>query len=899
MIFGQWKRRLSVRRQADRQESDLEEEMRLHLDLRARQLAQQGMASGEAFDAARRKFGNRTILQEASRREWGWTMIDNLMEDIIHAGRMLRKTPVFTIVAVSTLALGIGMNSAVFSVVNAVMLRGLPLPESDRLVSLWEEQRADPSVLSSSGRPVGAGGSSRAAQRTTVSVANLTDYRKNTRSFEGLAGTDVTSMNLTGNGSPERITGMAVTADFFPILRVQPALGRAFLSEEDQPDHNGVVVISDELWQRRFGRDQKILGTSIHLDANPYRIIGVLPPEFQSPSQLGLPSRIEFYVPAAYSKELLSDEGRGDHEISVVGRLKPGATIHGAQAELDAVSAALAKQFPNSNRALVAEIAPLRDDIVREVSTSLLVLLGAVGLIVLVACLNVANLMLVRAIARRRETSVRIALGASRVRVIRGMLVESLLVALVGCTAGVLLGAALMKLLIGLAPASIPRIGSVSMDWRVLIASAAVALVSGAIFGILPAWQVSQTDPADSLRGSDKNLSGRSQLRWRGALTLAEIAVCTVLLIGAGLLLKSFVTVLGVDLGFQPQRVLAMNITLPDAKYATPLQRLQFFEQLETRAGAVPGILSVAFCNRLPLRGGWGTGVVVDTASEKYFDVDSQAVSTGYFQTLGMTLVQGRLLTSADRSGAPFVAVVNSAFVTKLLPNGQPIGHRLRRGTGTPWITIVGIVNDIRREGKASEMTPNIYIPAAQTELYPVHLADVAVRTATDPKRIAKDIQREVWAIDPDQPMTDVKTYDEMITASVAERRFQTLLLIVFAAVALGLALVGIYGVLSQSVSQRTAELGIRMALGAERRDIFRMILRQAASLILGGIALGVASSLALSQLVRSLLFGIAPYDWTSYAAAVLLLAVVGFLVSALPARRATSVDPMVALRYE
>lgn len=898
MIFGEWKRRLRARRETDRLAADLEEEMLLHLELRARDLAERGLGSQEAIDAARRQFGNRTILQETSRQEWGWTMIDNLLEDISHSFRMLRKTPVFTLVAISTLALGIGMNSAIFSIVNAVMLRGLPLPESARLVSLWEEYHNEPSTLSSRGTPLAASDSLPGVQRTTVSVANLTDYRK-APSFEGLAGADITQMNLTGNGTPERITGMSVTAQFFPLLRVQPAIGRAFLREEDQPDHNGVVVLSDELWQRRFGRDPKILGTAVRLDANLYRVIGVLPPDFLSPSQFGFPEHIEFYVPAAYSKELLSDQGRGDHEVQVIGRLKAGATVQSARAELKAISATLEKQFPDSNKGLIAAVAPLRDDIVRKVSTSLLVLLGAVGLIVVVACLNVANLMLVRAIARRRETSVRIALGASRVRVIRGMLVESLLVAVAGCVAGVLLGSALMKLLVAIAPASIPRIGSVSMDWRVLLASAALALVSGAIFGIIPAWQVSQADPADSLRGSDKNLSGRSQIRWRSALTLAEVGVCTVLLIGAGLLLKSFVTVLGVDLGFQPERVLTMNITLPEAKYATPLQRLQFFERLEARVAATPGVLSSAFCNRFPLRGGWGTGVALETASDKYLDVDSQAVSPGYFRTLGMTLLQGRLPGSADRGGTPFVVVVNNAFATKYFPNGTPVGRRLRRGRETPWMTIVGVVNDVRREGKAAERLPGMYIPAAQTELYPVHLADFAVRSAADPKQMANDIQREVWAIDPDQPVTKVKTYDEIISASVAERRFEMLLLIVFASVALGLALVGIYGVLSQSVSQRTAELGIRMALGAERHDIFRMILRQAAILILGGILLGVAGALALSQLVRSLLFGIQPYDWTSYTAAILLLAVVGFLVSALPARRATAVDPMVALRYE
>lgn len=535
----------------------------------------------------------------------------------------------------------------------------------------------------------------------------------------------------------------------------------------------------------------------------------------------------------------------------------------------------------------------------RNVRTALLVLLAATGLIVLIACVNVANLLLVRSTARRHETSVRLALGASRSRIVRQFLVESLLVSLGGCVSGMLAGIGITRLMLSIAPASIPRLDSVHIDWRVFSVATIVAVTTGIVFGIVPAWQASRARPVESLKSTERSSGDTSQIRWRTLLTIAEISLSMILLVGAGLLIKSFVTVLGVDLGFQPERVLAMNINLPEVHYRTATQRLQFFEQLESRVQSLPGVQSVAFANRMPMRGGWGGGVRVDTAADAVRDVDLQAVSNGYFETLGIQLVRGRMLTADDREGHGYVAVVNQAFARELFPNTDPVGHRFRRSVQAPWITIAGIVQDIRRGGKTAKITPQAYLPAAQTEIYPVRLADFAVRTAGDPRHLTSEIQRQVWAIDKDLPVTNVRTMDEIISASVAERRFQTLLLSVFAFVAVSLAVIGIFGVLSYAVSQRTAELGIRMAIGAQPEQIVALVLRQAGYLVIAGILLGLVGAFGVTRYIKSLLFGVQVYDPITYVLAGVLLAAAGLIAAFIPARRGARIDPMRALRYE
>ncbi len=876
--------------------SELDEEMRLHLELRAQRLRERGMSAEEARMAARREFGNRAAAEIASSEAWGWTAWERLAQDVRYALRALLKTPGFTAVVVATLAVGLGMNTAVFSIVNAVMLRSLPYRQPDRLVSLWEEatKRREVGTLNASGSDLGGAGS---RERTTVSPANLVDYRKGTSAFEGLAGVENARMNLTGDGSPERLAGERVTAGYFSVLGVTPEIGRTFTVEEDMPDADTVAVISHEFWQRRLGGDTAVLGRTMMLDARAYRVIGVMPPGFQAVTRFGQTDPTEFFVPAAYSNQLLASHG--DHEVNVVGRLKPGVSLQTAQEQLTAVSLALQTQYPDTNLGMRARIAPLRDDLVQSVKDSLAALFGASGLIVLITCVNVANLLLVRAVGRRHETSVRLALGAGRMRIMRQFLAESMMLAGAGCAVGIVCGRILMRALVAAAPQSVPRLDTVNVDWTVFGVAAAVATLTGLGFGLAPAWQASRTSPGESLKTSERKGGTRSHARWRGALTVAEVALSLVLLVGAGLFLKSFVLIMGMDLGFRTENVLAMNINLPELHYKTAEQRFQFFQDLGQRVGALPGVQSVAFANRFPLRGGWGTGISIDGIGETNLSPDSQAVSTGYFETLGVPLLRGRLLTPSDRLGAPHVAVVNQAFSRLYLNGGDPMGRRFRRGPNAPWFEIVGLVNDVRRGGKTKDIRPQIYLPAAQTDAYPVRLADFAVRTASDPRQPLKAIQQQVWALDKDQPLTGVRTMEELISLSVAEQRFDMLLLTLFALVAVALAVIGIFGVLSYGVKQRMNELGIRVALGASPRELMGLVLKQAGVLIAGGVVLGLAGSLALSRLVANLLFHVPAHDWPTYGAAVVLLAMAGIAAALIPARRGARVDPMVALRYE
>ena len=821
------------------------------------------------------------------------TAWERLAQDVRQALRALRKTPGFTLVVMATLAVGLGMNTAVFSIVNAVMLRSLPYRQPDRLVSLWEEvtKRQDMGTFNSSGQNLGGAGS---RQRTTVAPANLVDYRKGTNAFETLAGVEARQMNLTGNGSPERLPGEGVTAQYFSVLGVTPEIGRTFTAEEDRPEANAVAVVSHDFWQRRLGGDTAVLNRTLMLDDRVYQVIGVMPRGFQAATQFGQIAPVEFFVPAAYSKQLLGSHG--DHEIGVVGRLKNGVSLRTAQEQLDAVSAALEKQYRETNLGVHARISPLRDDLVQNVKDSLRALWGASGLIVLITCVNVANLLLVRAVGRRHETSVRLALGAGRMRIVRQFLAESMVLAAAGCASGILLGRILMRALVAAAPQSVPRLDTVSLDWTVFGVAGAIATFTGLGFGLAPAWQASRTTPAESLKTSERKASTRSLGRWRAALTVAEVALSLVLLIGAGLFLKSFTLIMGMDLGFRTENVLAMNINLPELRYRTADQRFQFFQELERRVGALHGVQSVAFANRLPMRGGWSTGISIEGEGQTYMSPDAQAVNAGYFETLGIPLLRGRLLTAADRPGSPHVAVVNQAFSRQYLNGGDPVGRRFRRGQV---FEIVGLVNDVRRGGKTKDIHPQIYLPAAQTDGYPVRLADFAVRAAGDPRRLVKAIQQQVWTLDKDQPVTAIHTMEELIGLSVAEQRFQMLLLTLFAGVAVALAVIGIFGVLSYGVTQRMNELGIRVALGASPRKIVSLVLKQAGVLIAGGVVLGLAGALALTRLVANLLFHVQAHDWATYATAVAMLAAAGVAAAMIPALRGARVDPTVALRYE
>ncbi|HUK15015.1 MAG TPA: ABC transporter permease [Bryobacteraceae bacterium] len=890
MKFGEWKRRLERIWCRDEEAHELAEEMRLHVELRARKLG----SGEEAHYAALRQFGNRGSVADASAAVWGWSSWEKFTQDVRHALRSLRKTPGFTCVAVATLAVGLGMNTAVFSVVNAVMLRALPYPQSDRLVSLWEEQIYDRhgEGFSSHGSSLGKAGG---PKRTTVSVANIADYAASP-AFAAMASFDSHPANLTGTGDPERIGGEAVSAGFFELLGARPALGRTFSAEDDRPGARHVTILTYDFWQRRLGGDTGVLSRDVMLDGAPYRVIGVMPRGFRSPFHIVFPQDSgKLFVPAAYPKSQLAQ--RGDHDVNVVARLRPGVGVAQAQAALNAISSGLQKQFPQSNGNFRAVLAPLADDLVRAVSGPLWILLGASALMVLITCVNVANLMLVRAVRRQHESSVRMALGAGRWGLVRQFLTESLVLAAAGCAAGMAVGFGLMRALVALAPTDTPRLAEVSLDWRVFGLSAAVATLTGLVFGIIPAWQASRAQAAEALRTSARSAGSKSQARWRATLTTAEVGLSLVLLIGAGLLLRSFLAAMGVELGFQTEGVLAMNVNLPQARYQTAESRYAFFRRLEERVQALPGVRAVAFANRMPLRGGWGTGIFVDTAPDQERVPDAQAVGTGYFETLGISLLRGRVFTLADREGSGPVAVVNQEFARQYLDGRDPLGHQLQRGQ--TWCRIVGVVNDIRRAGKLERIKPEIYLAAAQTALYPVRLADLAVRTAGDPRRLVIAIQQQVWALDRDLPVTNVRTMREIISESAAQSRFDMLLLAVFAAVAVLLASIGIFGVLSYLVSQRIGELGIRAALGASPRRILALVLRQAGAWIAGGVALGLLGAFALTRYLETLLFQVKRNDPWTYLAAAALLTVVAATAALVPARRGSRADPVKALRYE
>lgn len=813
------------------------------------------------------------------------------MNNLRYSLRLLRKSPGFSLVAILTLALGIGVNCAIFSIIDAVMLAPLPYPQPDRLVSIWEQATGTgPDDLSTSGERLGTG------PGFTVAAANLMDYRTQRNSFASLAGFEVTGMNLTESGPPEMISGEQVTANYFTTLGVMPAQGRTFLPSEDVPGANHVAIVSDELWRSRFGADPHFLGSQITLDRVKYTVVGILPPGFESPSQFKETRRIQYFVPAAYSAEILAQHSR--HSINVLGRMKPGVTIEGARAELDAISASLARRYPAACRNVKTGMDALSSDIARGARTSLLVLLGAVGLILLIACANLANLLLVRAIGRQREIAIRYALGASRGRVIGELLVQSAVLATLGCAAGLAFGAWTEQALIGVAP-HLPRLDRASMGGPVLLFAIALSAAAGLVCGIFPAWQASKSRPVEAMRASGRQSAGNPVLRWRSAFMIAELAVSMVLLVGAGLLLKSFVTLNRVELGIATERVIDLRISLPEQGYATQERREAFFENLAERVSALPGVQAVAFANNFPLRGGWSSDYRTEEHPESGPDADYQAVSPGYFATLGVTLQRGRLLTPADRAGALPVAVVNEELARRLYPNQDPVGKRFRRHEDQPWVTIVGVVSDVRRDGKAGKMNPEVYLPAAQTSLYPVRLSELCFRSASDPKALIGAVQQQVWAIDKDIPITSVRTYGEIVSQSVAERRFQTLLLGLFAALALILAVVGIYGVISYSVSQKIPEIGIRMALGASRGRILGMVMGRAMLLALCGIAAGAMGALALSGYLKSLLFEVAPADPWTYAGIAAMLAAVASVASFIPARRATRVDPLVALRYE
>jgi putative ABC transport system permease protein len=863
-----------------RANQELEDEIETHLRLLAERYVRQGMTEAEAARAARRQFGNITLLKEAQHDMRGIRLIDTLFQDLRYASRVLRKNPGFTFVAALTLALSIGANSAIFSVINAVLLRSLPYREPDRL------------VLVSYYQPNG--------ERDEASGADFLDWRDQAKSFEQIAAYTFDTADLTGNGDAERLNAGMVSAGLFAALGVAPALGRDFIKEEDTYGGPHVVILSDGLWRRRFGGDPQVIGRAITLGGQSRTVVGIMSGGFRFPGEPDL------WLPLALNaaQEL---SRQGNVLLSVLARLKPGVAPEAARADLSVILERQRQAFPNKYSGVQVRLIGLSESLVGDVRLSLLVIFGAVAFVLLIACANVANLLLARSVARQREMAIRAAVGAGRLRLVRQLLTESLLLSLLGGGAGLLAAKWLIKLLVAASPDGIARIEETSVDGRVLGFTSLVVLLASLIAGALPALHASKTDVNETLKLQSGAGSGRGQARRAlPALMIAELALALVLLIGAGLMVKSFLRLMAVPKGFDPDAVLTLSLRPSVSNYppGSP-QRVAYFQESLDRVRYLPGIQSASLASALPLAGPTLMMRIQIEGRPPYEPgkaplIYLNAISPEYFQTISLEMRDGRSFTSQDGAEAPKVVIINETLARNLFPNENPIGHRLLMGRAPR--TIVGVVGDTCNRGLDLAVNPEIYMPLMQNPGYVSNLVVRASHNQNNPtslSSLAAAIRNQVRAINQNEPVNQIVTMDERLSNSVAWRRFQMLLLGIFAGLALVIAAVGIYGVISYAVSQRTQEIGVRMALGAQASDVLRMVVWRGMSLALVGVALGLAAAFAMTRVMKNLLFNVSATDPLTFAFVASLLVCVALIASFIPARRATKVDPLQALRHE
>jgi putative ABC transport system permease protein len=900
--MSDWKREVSNRlrglKLSPPQEAEIVEELAQHLDDVYQRAIRSGASetdatkralnelAGELKDIQRYKQPREghlpppeSLPPDESRRP---NVLADLLQDLRYAARMLKKNPGFTAVAVIALALGIGANTAIFSVVNTVLLRPLPYKDPEQLVMVWED-------ATKHGYP-----------RDTPAAANYVDWRDQNSVFSGMAAIADSDLNLTNAGDPERLKGRRVSANLFPLLGVEPQLGRVFSAAEDKPGAQLVTVLSYRLWQRRFGSDPNIVGKTLTLNDEPYTVIGVMPARFEFPEKDD-----ELWVPIAFGAREAAN--RNTHYLEVVARLKPSVTLEQAQTEMTTIGARLQQQYPQSNTDIGVALTSLHEHVVGDIKPALLILLGAVGLVLLIACANVANLLLARAAIRQKEIALRVALGARRWRLLRQFLTESVLLATIGGILGLAIAYAGLSLLRTFIPENISQAREISLDLKVLGFTLLVSILTGLIFGLAPAIQAVRMNQSETLKeGGRDSVTGRSGKRLRGLLVTAEVAVSLVLLIAAGLLINSFLRLRNIDPGFRVDHLLTMKVELPGLKYEQAPRRNEFYNNVVQRVQSLAGVHSAAVTTNVPLQNRQGNSISIQIEGRPQLPpgqepiVVTRIVSPGYFDTMGIPLLAGRQLTDHDAEKSPSVAVVSETMAHRHWPGEEAVGKRFAIGKVTSdadWIQIVGVVKDVRQFELGAQPKAQMYFSYRQADFF--WPEDLVVRTDVEPASLAASVRKAVWDIDKDQPVSNIRTMEDILADSIARQRFSMLLLGVFAGVALLLAAVGIYGVMSYSVAQRTHEIGIRMALGAQTGAVLKLAVGYGLKLVLTGVLIGLVAAFVLTRLMSTLLFGVTATDPATFALISLLLISVAAIASYIPARRATKVDPLIALRYE
>jgi putative ABC transport system permease protein len=815
---------------------------------------------------------------------WRVTMGD-LLQDLRFGARVLAKSPGFTAVAALSLALGIGANTAIFSLVDAVLLRPLNFQDPDRLCIVWEDAREI-------GFP-----------KNTPAPANYADWKSQNQTFETLAAMTWTSFSLTGDGTPEKVQANLVTSDFLPMLGVRPLYGRFFFPEEDKPGSNDVAILSYGLWKRRYGGDPALTGKDILLDDRKTTVVGIMPMGFQFLEEAPAGGAIDLWKPVAFTAEALNN--RGSHYLTVAGRLKDGVTLAQAQSDIETITRRIAAEHPDHAKDLRANVFSMRDQIAGDVRPALLVLLAAVAMVLLIACVNVANLQLSRSASRAKEIAVRSALGASRWRLTRQILTESILLSGVGALLGLLLARLSFGFLKQLVPTSMALSAGLTLNFQVLAFTVLVSTIAGVLFGLAPARRAGRIDLNESLKagGRGAGFAGRGIRRM---LVVSEVSVALLLLVGAGLLIRTFVHLQKLDLGFRPDNVLAVRTTLPFRKYGKLSTRSAFYTEVLERVQKLPGVASAGYSTAVPLTWKGGTnGFVVEDHPQPMFDSDAmfRQVSGDYFRAIGTPLRRGRVFDSHDGADTLPVGIVNETMARQFWEGQDPIGTRfaIDDGPGNPrrWVTVVGIVADVSEMGIQAPRKAEMYFPYQQTDVQWNAPRDLVIHTTGDPMALAGAVRSEVWAVDASQPVSNIRPLEDILEGELVQQRLGTVLLAVFAGLALLLAGIGIYGVLSYGVAQRTQEIGVRMALGATRGNVLRLVIADAMVISAAGIGLGLGGALALTRLMTTLLFGVSTTDPLTFASVPAILVIVSLFASYIPAWRATRVDPITAVRYE